>query len=69
MLRASKKLIDRYLGSFKVLGVIRKNIYRLKLPKKYGHIYSTLYILLLEPYYIREGYEPPKPIDIDGEDE
>ena len=69
MLRASKKLADRYLGPFEVLGAIGKNAYRLKLPAKYGRIHPTFHVSLLEPYHMREGCEPPEPIDIDGEDE
>ena len=67
--RVSRKLADRYLGPFKVLKAIGRNAYTLALPKKYGRLYNTFYISLLEPYSMREGCEPPEPTEIEGEEE
>ena len=64
-----KKLTDRFLGLFKVLSRKGQNTYILELYQKYGRLYPTFYISLLEPYRIREGYKTPTPIDINGEEE
>jgi transposase InsO family protein len=68
-LRASKKLADRNLGPFKILGRKGQNAYTLDLPVKYGRLHPTFHVSLLEPYHMREGRELPEPVDIDGEDE
>jgi Chromo (CHRromatin Organisation MOdifier) domain len=68
-LRVSKKLADRFLGPFKILSRKGQNAYTLELPQKYGRLHPTFHVSLLEPYRMREGYETPAPIDIDGEKE
>src|SRR5258705_9275782 len=67
--KVSVKLQDRYLGPFKVLRTIGSNVYTLTLPKKYGRLYNTFYISLLEAYNKREGSKLPKPINIEREEE
>jgi hypothetical protein len=44
-------------------------MYKLNLLAKYKRLYYTFYVSLLEAYRVREGYEAPKPKDINGEDE
>ena len=51
-LHVSKKLIEHYLGPFKVLAHIRQNIYKLELPIKYKRLYYTFYVSLLEAYHM-----------------
>ncbi len=50
-LRISKKLADKYLGPFKILNRIRNNAYKLNLLPKYGRLYHTFFVSLLEAYY------------------
>ena len=64
-----KKLTDRFLRLFKVLSRKGQNTYILELPQKYERLYPIFHVLLLEPYYIREGYKTPAPININGEEE
>jgi hypothetical protein len=66
--RISYKLFDRYLRLFKVREYIRVNTNRLELPQKYGRLYPTFYVSLLESYYIKVGITTPELIDIDDED-
>ena len=67
-LRVLKKLTDRFLGLFKVLSRKGQNVYILELPQKYRRLYPTFHVSLLEPYRMREGYETPTPININGEE-
>jgi hypothetical protein len=67
--RPSKKLIDKFLGPFRIIACIGKNAYKLDLPPKYGRIHPTFPVAFLEPYRRRDGVEPPAPIDIEGEEE
>ena len=67
--RVSTKLADRFLGPFKVVSRIGTNAYKLDLPKKYGRLHHTFHVSLLEPFRVREGCEPPEPIDIEGDEE
>jgi hypothetical protein len=67
--RLSKKLINKFLGPFRVITYISKNAYRLDLLLKYGRIHSIFPVLFLKPYRRRDGVKPPAPIDIEGEEE
>lgn len=67
--RACKKLDDRFLGPFKIIASVGKNAYKLDLPLKYGRIFRTFNVALLEPYQRRAGQEPPPPLDIDNTEE
>ena len=51
MQKASKKLTDKYLDSFRVEALIDKNVYQLKLSVSYERIYSTFYVSLLKSYH------------------
>ena len=50
----NKKLSDRYLGPFKVIGIVGEQAYELELPEKWT-IYSIFHVSLLEPYKRRPG--------------
>jgi hypothetical protein len=43
------------------------NAYELELSEIYKRLYRTFLILLLKPYFRREGEESPKPVDLDKE--
>jgi hypothetical protein len=60
-LRVSKKLADKFLGPFKILKRIRNNAYKLDLLAKYGRLYYTFYMSLLEAYRARPSSEAPTP--------
>jgi hypothetical protein len=63
-----KKLIDRYIGPFKVSKSVNPNIYELKLPETYRRLYRTFSVLLLKPYSCREGEEPSRSVNLDKKD-
>jgi hypothetical protein len=46
----SRKLVDKFLGPFKVLQRVGQNAYRLKLPQRYRSISPTFHVSLLELY-------------------
>jgi hypothetical protein len=56
-LRPSKKLSDRYLGPFKVTGLIGEQAYELELPEKWTN-HPVFHVSLLEPYKCRPGEDP-----------
>ena len=69
-LRPSKKIDDRYLGPFTIIGAWGKQAYKLDLPQQYGDIHPVFHVNLLEPYHEREGYfTRPGPEIIDNEQE
>jgi hypothetical protein len=68
-LRVLKKLVDRNIRLFKILGRKGQNVYTLELPQKYSCLHPTFHVLLLELYHMRDVYELPKPINIKGEEE
>ena len=66
----SKKLMQKYVGLFKVREAVGAQAYRLWLPTAY-RIHDMFHISLLKPYYHREGEpendaEPPEILS-DGE--
>ena len=67
--KTSKKLTDKFFRPFKVKEAIGKNVYKLDLLLSYRRIHPTFHVALLEPYYRREGVDPPELIEIDGEEE
>ena len=69
MLRASRKLADKFIGPLTVVKAIGQNAYELDLPASFGTIHPTFHVSLLEPYRTRPGVEPPAPIAIDGGEE
>ena len=70
-LRPSKKLADRFLGPFEVVGIVgeHKQAYKLKLPEKYK-IHPVFHVSLLEKYQGRAGETPvlPAEVDLEGEE-
>ena len=72
MKRLSDKLDDKWLGPFMIKQVIGYNTRCLELPETM-RIHPVFYVLLLEPYNGQESerltQEPPRPIEINGEEE
>src|SRR5271168_5335977 len=69
--RPNKKLSDRYLGPFKVTGVIGEQAYELELPEKWTN-HPVFHVSLLEPYSRRPGEDPashPEAVLVDGDEE
>jgi hypothetical protein len=48
--RACKKLNNRFIGPFRVMKKVSRNIYKLNLLKRYGRLHKTFDVTLLEPY-------------------
>ena len=63
-----KKLIDRYVGPFKISKSVNFNVYELELPKAYERFYRIFLISLLEPYSRKEDEKPSKLINLDKKD-
>jgi hypothetical protein len=53
--RAYKKFNDRFIGPFRVMEKVGRNTYKFNLLKRYGRLYRTFGVTLLEPYRRREG--------------
>jgi hypothetical protein len=69
--RPNKKLSDRYLGPFRVTGVIGEQAYELELPEKWTN-HPVFHVSLLEPYKCRPGEDPashPEAVLLDGNEE
>ena len=68
----SKKLDYRFAGPFRVLDLIRKQAYRLDIPKTWKRVHPVFHVSLLEPYHSRpEAGQPivPEPVLFpDGEE-
>ena len=66
------KLDNKWLGPFMIKQVIGHNARYLELPETM-HIHPVFHVSLLEPYNGQESerptQEPPRPIEIDGEEE
>ncbi|EDN09133.1 predicted protein [Histoplasma mississippiense (nom. inval.)] len=70
LLRPVRKLDHKYVGPFKILNTIGKQVYKLKLPPSYRNIHPVFHVSLLEPYNRRNGALPePGPELVDGEEE
>ena len=72
-LRPSKKLADRHLGPFEIIGIIGTHgqAYKLRLPSSY-RIHPVFHVSLLEPYHQRDGAgEAPDitPVEVQPEGE
>jgi len=71
MLRPLKKLSEKYVGPFKVIGRLGTHLYLVRLPNHLHSIYPVFYVSQLEPAIPntlpnRTNPPPPPPIAIDG---
>src|SRR5438552_6424324 len=57
--RPSKKLDHRFAGPFRVLDLVRKQVYRLDIPKSWKRVHPVFHVSLLEPYHDRPGAGQP----------
>ena len=69
MQKASKKLTDKYLDSFRVEALIDKNVYWLKLSASYKRIHSTFYVSLLKLYHRWESMKLSELIEVEDNNE
>ncbi len=63
-----RNFIDRYVKLFKIIKIIDKNVYNLKLPLIYKRLYNTFYISLFKSYRRRIGEAPTESIFIDNKE-
>jgi CRISPR/Cas system endoribonuclease Cas6 (RAMP superfamily) len=63
-----KKLINRYVGPFKVSKSVGFNVYELELSEIYERLHRTFSMSLLESYSRKEGEKPFKFINLDKKD-
>ncbi len=49
-----KKLVPRQVGPFKIIEVIKSQVYRLILLQRYIRLYDVFFIQLLEKYYLQD---------------
>lgn len=56
-LRPSRKLADKYLGPFEIIGIVGESrlAYKLRLPDKYKRLHPVFHVSLLEPWHPRAG--------------
>ncbi|KAG5292720.1 CHROMO superfamily domain-containing protein [Histoplasma ohiense] len=70
LLRPVHKLDHKYVGLFKILDTIRKQVYKLELPPSYRSIHPVFHISLLKPYNRRNGALPePGPELVNSKEE
>jgi len=69
--RRSEKLIERFVGSYKIKGIISSNAIELELPKsiKIHPVVNVSRVRLYKPQVEGQKKIPPKPVIIKGEEE
>jgi len=69
--RRSEKLTERFVGPYKVKGIISSNVIELELPKsiKIHPIVNVSRVRLYKPQVERQKKIPPKLVIIEGEEE
>jgi len=69
--RRSEKLIERFVGPYKVKGIVSSNVIELELPKsiKIHPVVNVSRVWLYKPQVERQKKIPPKLIIIEGEEE
>ena len=72
----TKKLLDKYIGPYKVLEVVSPLSYRLDLPKKLRRLHPVFHVSKLKEYHSTSDFKdriqqdrPMPVVKIDGEDE
>jgi len=69
--RRSEKLIERFVGPYKVKGIVSSNVIELELPKsiKIHPVVNVSRVWLYKPQVERQKKIPPKLVIIEGEEE
>ena len=69
--RRSEKLTERFMGPYKVKGIVSSNAIELKLPKsiKIYPVVNISRVQLYKPQTEGQKQTPPKPVIIKGEEE
>ena len=69
--RRSEKLTERFVGSYKVKGIVSSNAIELELPKsiKIHPVVNVSRVRLYKPQVEGQKKTPPKPVIIEGEEE
>jgi len=69
--RRSKKLTERFVGPYKVKGIVSSNAIELELPKsiKIHPVVNVSRVRLYKPQVKGQKKTPPKPVIIEGEEE
>ena len=69
--RRSEKLTERFVGPYKVKGVVSSNTIELELPKsiKIHPVVNVSRVQLYKPQVEGQKKVPPKPVIIEGEEE
>jgi len=69
--RRSEKLTERFVGPYKIKGIISSNAVELELPKsiKIHPVVNVSRVRLYKPQVERQKKTPPKPVTIEGEEE
>ena len=69
--RRSEKLMERFVGPYKIKGIIFSNAIELELPKsiRIHPIVNVSRVQLYRPQVERQKKTPPKPVIIKGEEE
>src|SRR6201999_2250816 len=71
--RPSKKLSDKYLGSFEIIGQAGSHSFVLRLPDNFRQVHPVYHVSMLEPAHPNpfptRSNKPPPPIEIEGEQE
>ena len=69
--RRSEKLTERFVGPYKVKGIVSSNAIKLELPKsiKIHSVVNVSRVRLYKPQVEGQKKIPPKPVIIKGEEE
>ena len=69
--RRSEKLTERFVGPYKVKGIVSSNVIELELPKsiKIHPVVNVSRVWLYKPQVEGQKKIPPKPVIIEGEEE
>jgi hypothetical protein len=72
-MRPLRKLVDKYLGPFEIIGVAGPASFVLRLPDGMCRVHPVWHISQLEPahdvHFEGHTQPPPPPIEVEGEDE
>jgi hypothetical protein len=69
--RPTKKLADKYLGPYKIIGQTGTHNFTLQLPDALRAVHPVFHVCMLEPHHTssipNRNAEPPPPVEVEGE--